>query len=497
MNLSVKVKATTNDSSEQIVAFSYFLEKKNTVDLTLCPENYRQAFKSRQTGQFCGQKEQILTLPLDRKRALMLVGLGEKKPISVEDFRNQISKIITALQKLFSHIVIDLDTLERGASLDAYLLAATESFYLTRYRFVKYKTTDQPPLLDSLTLLTQEASSNMAKLNQAIKAGEIHGTSVNITRDLVNECPNFLTPSEFAGQIKQLVQDLPHVKIKILKKAGITKEKMGMFLAVNAGSIHEPHLVHLEYRPTPHKSQKHIALVGKGLTFDSGGYSLKPPGSMINMKFDMAGAATVFGAFRAAVLRQSPHRISCYLGITDNAISNTAITPDTIVTARNGKTVEIQNTDAEGRLVLGDVIHYAGDSKPDVIIDVATLTGAILVALGSEICGLFGNNTALSRQLMDCAKQSDENLWELPIIKQFHEEIKSEVADLKNIGESRFGGSAKAAAFLESFLPPDIKWAHLDIAGIGDSQKHLAYCPKKGSSGLIVRTLINYLLARS
>jgi leucyl aminopeptidase len=169
--------------------------------------------------------------------------------------------------------------------------------------------------------------------------------------------------------------------------------------------------------------------------------------------------------------------------------------PDSIVKARNGKTVEILNTDAEGRLVLGDCLDYVCDLKPDSVIDVATLTGAILVALGSEICGLFSNNPKLVKEIETSAKASDEYMWHLPVIPEFRKEMKSNIADLKNIGASRNGGSAKAAAFLEEFIKNDIPWVHLDIAGVGDSQSHLSYCPAKGASGLVVRTLTHYLLS--
>ena len=269
---------------------------------------------------------------------------------------------------------------------------------------------------------------------------------------------------------------------------------MGLFLSVNAGSAFAPRMAHLTYTPKKVTNKtKHIVLVGKGLTFDSGGYSLKPAGSMMNMKFDMAGSATVYGAFRAAVLLKADVKITCLLGMTDNMVNAHATTPDSIVTARNGMTVEILNTDAEGRLVLADCLSFASDLKPDAIIDSATLTGAVLVSLGSEVCGIMGNNQKLTDSLLKSAEKTNEYMWQLPIIQEFREDMKSPIADLKNMGGSRFGGSAKAAAFLENFVDKNIPWAHLDIAGIGDSQGHLPYCPKKGASGLIIRTLVHYL----
>lgn len=348
--------------------------------------------------------------------------------------------------------------------------------------------------MTSVTLLTEEKKTHQKKWEAVLAETKTVTSSINFARDLVNEAPNILNSESYAKEIEKDAKKLKNVKVKVLGKAELKKEKMGMFLSVNAGSAYEPQLVHLTYTPAKATAKtKHIALVGKGLTFDTGGYSLKPGASMMNMKFDMAGSATVYAAFRAAVELQLPIKISCFLGMTDNAVNSLATMPDSIVTARNGKTVEILNTDAEGRLVLGDVVNYACDVNPDAIIDAATLTGAILVALGSEVCGLFSNNDKLAKDLLDSAKASDEYMWQLPIIDEHKNDMKSVVADLKNIGSVGNGGSAKGAAFIQAFLKNDIPWAHLDIAGVGDSQGHLPYCPNKGASGLVVRSLVNYL----
>jgi len=285
------------------------------------------------------------------------------------------------------------------------------------------------------------------------------------------------------------------VKIKILNKAQIKKEKMGMFLSVNAGSAFEPRLVHLTYVPAKSTSKtKHVALVGKGITFDTGGYCVKPGTSMAGMKNDMGGSATVYGAFRAAVLEKAPVKITCILAITDNAINEHATFPDAIVTARNGKTVEILNTDAEGRLILGDALDYTCDLKPDYIIDAATLTGACLVALGNQVCAVLGNDQNWINEILQAAKDCDEYMWQLPIIEEWRQDIKSKVADIKNIGTPMRAGTAIGAAFLEEFIKNDVKWAHLDVAGVVDSQSHLPYCSPHGASGLIVRTLTHLIL---
>ena len=214
---------------------------------------------------------------------------------------------------------------------------------------------------------------------------------------------------------------------------------------------------------------------------------------MMRMKFDMGGSATVYGAFRAAVLNDAPYKITCILGMTDNAVNESATMPDSIVKGRNGMTVEILNTDAEGRLVLADCLDYACDQKPDYLIDAATLTGACLVALGNEVCAALGNDNKFMKQVLNSAKANDEYMWELPIIPEWRNDMKSKVADLKNIGTPARAGTATAAAFLENFVKGDVKWTHLDIAGVCTDQKHLPYCPPVGASGLVVRSLHHLL----
>ncbi|RLA59032.1 MAG: hypothetical protein DRQ89_14650, partial [Epsilonproteobacteria bacterium] len=348
--------------------------------------------------------------------------------------------------------------------------------------------------LKTVTLDSKLPQSKLKKAAKALQDSTNVVESVNIARDYVNEPPNVLHSESYAKMVEKDAKAIKGVKVKVFGKPELKKEKMGMFLSVNAGSAYQPRMVQLTYTPSKvTKKTKHICFVGKGLTFDTGGYSLKPGGSMMNMKYDMAGSATVYGAFRAAALLGVDAKVTCLLGMTDNAINELATMPDSIVTARNGKTVEILNTDAEGRLVLGDVLSFASDLKPDCIIDAATLTGAVLVALGKEICGVMGNNQSLINNILKSTKNTDENAWQLPIIDAFRSDMKSQIADLKNIGGSRGGGTAKAAAFLENFVDPKVPWVHLDIAGCGDSQSHLAYCPPKGPSGSMIRSLVDFV----
>ncbi|EQC44721.1 M17 family metallopeptidase [Bacteriovorax sp. Seq25_V] len=424
---------------------------------------------------------------------ILVLGLGEKAKLESEDLRKELAKLSKDVSK-YSKVALQFDGLQTKGNTEDSLQILVEAFTLAAYKFDKYLSDAKKSELKEVVIDSTEKSAKAKKLQAVIDDTLKVTDAINYARDLVNEPPNVLRSTEYAKRIKADVAKIKGVKCKVLGKTEMKKEKMDLFLSVNNGSGFDAQLVHLTYTPAKANSKtKHIALVGKGLVFDTGGYSLKPGGSMMNMKFDMAGSATVYAAFRAAANLGLNVKITCILGITDNAVNELATMPDSIVKARNGKTVEILNTDAEGRLVLADCLDYACDQKPDAIIDAATLTGACLVALGGEVCGLMSNNDKLAQSLLKSAKSADEYMWQLPIIPEWTKDMKGTISDLKNIGSSGWGGTAKAAAFLQEFIKDDIAWAHLDIAGVGDSQSHLPYCPAKGASGTIVRSLLEYL----
>jgi len=481
---------------KELILVSAFQNNKGKVITTTWSAEFTKAFnKTHSAKNFNAKKGDTFITTLPDGTSIFFLGLGKQEELTFEILRREISKIFKQIKNNTHQLSVDLDSFILNNDFTKTVYTIGESIILANYNFNKHKTGKHDEILKEIILQTRADKKLETKAKVELKKAITISESVNLCRDLVNEPPNILTSINFANFIKKDCQQFKRVKIKILNKTQIIKEKMNLLLAVNSGSSLEPRVVHLTYTPNNcTKKTKHVALVGKGLTFDTGGYSLKPATSMVNMKYDMAGAATVYAAFKAAVQSNANIKISCFLGMTDNAIGPTAITPDSIIKARNGKTVEIQNTDAEGRLVLADILDYACDQRPDIIIDSATLTGAILVALGDQMAGIMGNNQPLIDKLLDSAKQSDEYMWQLPIIEEFKEELKSPIADLKNMGNSKFGGSAKAAAFLENFIKHDIAWAHIDIAGIADEQKHLPYCQTKSASGLIVRTLFNYLM---
>ncbi len=500
MEIKLNLNAKGITAADLIILGSFSTTEKKgkkevkTATLTNWPKEVKDYFTSlKSSSTFTGDQGAQFFFDFEGSRYLAF-GLGEKKSLTVEAARKTYSNIVKAVKDLNTSVSFQLDTMTvKNAEKTVSVL--TEALNLATYYFDKYLTKKGATKLKTITIDSHKEKKTAAKkLQVAIDEATTITESVNIARDFVNEPPNVLHSESYAKMVLNDVKGIKGVKAKVLGKADLKKHKMGMFLSVNAGSAYEPQLVHLTYTPSKvTKNTKHIALVGKGLTFDTGGYSLKPGGSMMNMKFDMAGSATVFGAFRAVALLGLPVQVSCYLGMTDNAVNSLATMPDSIVTAKNGKTVEILNTDAEGRLVLGDVLTYASEHKPDAIIDAATLTGACLIALGTEVCGLMGNDDKLKNALKKAAGNTDEYIWELPIVQEWRDDMKSNIADLKNIGGSRWGGTAKAAAFLENFVGEGIAWAHLDIAGCGDSQAHLPYCPPKGASGTMIRTLVEYI----
>lgn len=467
-------------------------DSKGKLENAHWPLEIRNAFnKTKSSTYFEGKKGEHFTLHLTTGETVYIIGMGEKEKMTAEILRREMARTIKYACSRTAELTIMLDEFVLGIDLEKSAYIICEALEMAVYDFSKFKATPHSYPLKKVVLHTKKVEYKDSILKEIEKA-KIVGDAINLCRDFTNLPPNELNSETFAKAVTKDAHALKRVRAKVLGKKQIQKEGMGCFLAVNSGSAFEPQLVHLTYTPSKVTSKtKHIALVGKGLTFDTGGYCLKPSTSIAGMKGDMAGAATVYAAFRVMAKLGFPYKISCFLGMTDNAISSKAVMPDAIVKARNGKTVEILNTDAEGRLVLADILNYACDEKPDFIIDAATLTGACVAALGMEFSGVIGNNKNWNAKILDSAKAVDERLWELPIVDEFREDMKSACADLRNIGKNVGGGAQKGAAFLENFIKNNIPWAHLDIAGNSENQAHLPYCPSKGASGLMVRTIIH------
>ncbi len=375
--------------------------------------------------------------------------------------------------------------------------AVAEGALLASYRYEAYRTGEHPTGLDTLTIVVPGPSAAAAAAGTA--RGVRLAASVALARDLVNQPPSSLTPEQFASLFVERFAGRDDVTIEVWDQSRIVTERLGGLLGVARGSTQEPRLVRAEYRPADPievgGQVPHLALVGKGITFDSGGLSLKTATGMETMKTDMGGAAAVFCAFDAAAALGARIRITAIAPLTENMPSGSATKPGDVLVTRNGKTIEVLNTDAEGRLVLADGLTLATEAQPDAIIDLATLTGAAIVALGKEIAGLFGNDDTLIEAVRAAGQQAGEPLWPLPLPDDYRSHIDSDVADMRNMGRAGEAGSIAAAMLLREFVA-DVPWAHLDIAGPSRSDENSRY-QTKGGTGFGVRTLVALALSES
>lgn len=341
------------------------------------------------------------------------------------------------------------------------------------------------PALSAASIVVPD--SDEAEVAAAVERGIILGESINLTRDLVNLPPQVIYPESFAKRAQTVASDLG-LKVDVLVQSDLEAEKMGALLAVSQGSSSNrgPRVVAVSYEGAGEDAPT-LAIVGKGVTFDSGGLSIKSSDGMITMKCDMAGAATALGAVAAIARLKLPVNVVGYMGLVENMISGTSYKLGDILTARNGVTIEVQNTDAEGRLVLADVLNYAVDKGADKIVDLATLTGACVVALGEEVTGAFTNDQDWCNTITTAAANVGEDIWQLPMFDHFGELLKSDVADCRNIG-GRWGGAISAAKFLEKFVD-GTPWVHLDIAGPSFASSNSSH-REGGATGCMVRTLV-------
>lgn len=344
------------------------------------------------------------------------------------------------------------------------------------YRFLEFKSKDKKTV-GSLSYYSSE------DIEKEVNEGLVYGEAINNTKELVNKPYNYLNAidlAEYALGFKRF----NNVEVTVYDKAQIEAMKMGAFLGVNKGSLEEPRLIHIRYTGDK-ESKEIISLIGKGVMYDTGGYSLKPVTGMPNMKCDMAGAATVLGAIEVIARLGFKKNVDIIIAATDNRIGDGAIVPDDILTAANGMTIEIISTDAEGRLTLADALWFAQKQGATKLVDIATLTGAIVAALGKEYTGVFTNNQEYLNSLISVSENTKEKLWQMPISEGYRKELKCFAADMRNTGTSRTAGASVAAAFLEKFVEDNRPWIHIDIAAT-------AFDEKKGGSGALVKTLAEF-----
>ena len=373
--------------------------------------------------------------------------------------------------------------------------ALTEGFLLGAYEFNKYKEKKEKYALNEIIFSSEEFNGEAVRENDAkdgFAHGEIIASATNFTKDIVNEIPEIYTPQKMAEDAQNLAKNYPNLSCKIYDEKFLEKEKMNAFLAVNRASVHPPRLIHLIYKPKGAK--KRVIFVGKGLTYDSGGLSLKPADYMLTMKADKSGAAAAMGIIKGAAELNLPFEIHAILGATENMIGGNAYKPDDVLISRSGVSIEVRNTDAEGRLVLADCLSYAQDFKPDILIDMATLTGACVVGLGEYTSGIMGNNEELKAEFKAKAAKSGELNTILEFNQHLRELIKSQIADVSNTASSRYGGAITAGLFLDKFIKDEFKdkWIHQDIAGPAYTEKAWGY-NQAGATGAGVRMNLYYL----
>ena len=451
-------------------------------ELKKMPKAMASLIRQVVSREFSGKQNEVFLMKAPdsvKPERLLLVGLGKRDQISAEKIRQAGGKAATHLRGMgVKKAALSTDFLY-GLKISP--AEFVEGALLGLYTYNRYKKDEDKKSLESLTLLAKSSG----ELTEGLKRAEAVTTAVCFARDLVNTPANDMTPTEIAKAASSLRNK--KLSVRVLGRNDAKKLGMGAFLAVAKGSKEEPRFIVLDYKGAKGAP---VVLIGKAITFDSGGISLKPSEGMEKMKYDMAGGAAVLGVMKAVSVLQLPIHIIGILPATENLPGGSATKPGDVVKSLSGKTIEIINTDAEGRLVVADALAYAKRLKPKAIIDIATLTGACLVAFGNEAIAMMGND----RKLLDAMKKSGENtferVWEMPLFEEYKEYLTSDIADIKNIG-GRNGGLVTAAYFLYEFVG-DTPWVHLDIAGTAWTEKDKPYMPK-GASGIGTRLIFDII----
>ena len=418
---------------------------------------------------------------------LLLIGVGDKEDYHAAEVSNVSGTASRFLQKRNITNFALMPRCEGDAAEVA--RTAAQGVVVSHFELDKYKSKreNEPKRIENFVVCIEGA--NKSDVQNALEEGQAIGDSMNFARDLANEPPNILHPTEMAKRAEKMAKEVG-LKCEILDEKQMEKLGMGSLLSVSLGSEQPAKLIVLKYEPKKSTGKKGelLALVGKGITFDTGGISIKPAEGMDAMKYDMSGGATVLGTMRAIGLLKPTIPVMGIVAAVENMPDGKATRPSDVVTASNGKTVEILNTDAEGRLVLADAVAYAEKQGATTIVDMATLTGAVIIALGDLNTGIMGNDQELVDEIIACGKEAGEDFWQLPISKGYSKQIKSDIADIKNIGPSRKAGTIMGAVFIQEFIDK-AKWAHLDIAGTAWDDSVKPY-RSKGPTAVAVRTLL-------
>jgi len=425
-------------------------------------------------------------------RMVAIAGLGKSQDFNIDKIRGVVGEFCRALRKLNCHKIA---TILHGAGMGGIELessaeAIAEGALLGLYSFTKYKKPEYENIEEMLIVVREK--EEVPSLEAAIGKGKLLASTTNLARDMVNEPANYMTPSQMAEAAKEMASKYS-LEFKVFNREDMETMGMGALLGVAKGSNQPPKLITLSYKGDK-RSEKTLGLLGKGITFDSGGISIKPSEGMGDMKDDMAGAAAVMSALGAIAQLKLKINVTAIVPATENLPSGTALKPGDVLKASNGKTIEVISTDAEGRLILADALSYAQKLGLSPLIDLATLTGACRVALGTLYSGLFGNNQALVDKVLRATARTGERMWQMPLPEEYKEQNKSEIANIKNTG-NRYGGAITAALFLSEFVD-NTPWVHIDIAGTAFSNKESGYIIK-GATGVGVRTLVELALSEA
>lgn len=496
--MKIDLQKKTTKTIKTAVFFTRTTGKKDKPSIKASIENkdiktlIEDSFKS---GDFKSTPEDITVFrkqSLDQIENIVFIGLGDEKKINTQSFRQAAGNLYKFLksQRLFQATVkTESYDFFKDSATATYALA--EGFYLADYELSDYKSNVKKEKAEELNLKL-EASKSLkdAAIKKALEQATTTAECINFSRALGDKPGNMMTPSILAKETQKAAQGVANLKVTVWDKARIKKEKMGGLLGVSLGSGQDPRFIIMEYNGAA-KSKKPVCFVGKGLTFDAGGISIKPAAAMDEMRYDMCGGANVIGAVLAMAKLKLKVNVIALIPSTENMLGENANKPGDILVARNGKSIEVLNTDAEGRLILADALSYASEKKPAAIFDAATLTGAMVVALGNVHSGFFTRDDKLRDKISKSAESADELVWPMPITDYHSADMKGTFADLSNVASNRGAGSSTAAAFLENFVEEGIPWAHFDIAGTAWNQgQRYSYLPAKGATGSIIRTFI-------
>lgn len=496
MNIKIRTAQLNKVKADAVITGIFAKEKKLTGELAALDNSLNGAISGLiKKGELKGKASEITVIhSLGKISAskVLVVGLGKKKELTKDDIRGTVAEATRLLKRKSAKKVAVglLRTDETGISLLDAAQMITEGALLGNYSFLQHKTKkDANGNIDDLVILSDKKKS-IAPLEDGQRRGEVIAKATNLARDMGNEPANFMTPTIMAETAQKVAKE-NNLEFTLLEKEQMAELGMGGLLAVSQGSCQPPKFIILNYKGG-NTDKIDLALVGKGVTFDSGGISIKPSHKMEEMKGDMAGGASVLAAMGAIASLKPKINIMALVPATENLPSGCALKPGDVITGINGKTVEIISTDAEGRLILADALGYAVKMGARRIVDIATLTGSCQVALGNICTGVFANNQRLAEKVLAAGKEAGERSWQMPMFDDYKEQNKSDVADIQNVG-GRYAGSITAAQFLGEFVG-NVPWVHMDIAGTSSADVNKQQFPK-GATGVPVGTLVNLALS--